>query len=151
MYLACMYPFLRRVLICFCLVIHRRVLYAYSGVKLPTFVSISMLYIPQFCFLLFFCQGIGVWVSFICSPPAAPSLAAWSAILGIYFCFELLTNKGSQSGVYRVFKPSYDIINRWCQGLLFRQQVPCTPAYAAKLLTLHQHRANNQYRTANQI
>ena len=25
------------------------------------------------------------------------------------------------------------------------------PAYTAQLLTLHQHRANNQYRTANQI
>ena len=24
-------------------------------------------------------QGIGVWVSFICDPPAAPSLATWSA------------------------------------------------------------------------
>ena len=39
---------------------------------------------------------------------------------------------------------------RWCQGL-FRPQVPCTPAYTVQLLTLHQHRANNQYRTANQI
>ena len=25
------------------------------------------------------------------------------------------------------------------------------PVYTAKLLTLHEHRANNQYRTANQI
>ena len=53
--------------------------------------------------------------------------------------------------VYREFPPSYDIFRRWCQGL-FRSGVPhMTLAYTSQLLTLHQHRADNQYRTANQI
>ena len=64
--------------------------------------------------------------------------------------FILLTHEGSHREVYQEGKPSYVIFRRWWQGL-FRPQVPCTPAYTAQLLALHQHRANNQYRTANQI
>ena len=67
-----------------------------------------------------------------------------------FFSFVLLIHKGSHREVYQKFLPSYDIFRRWCQGL-FRPQVLCTPAYAAQLLTLHRHIANNQYRTANQI
>ena len=52
--------------------------------------------------------------------------------------------------VYQEFQLSYDIFRGWCQGLI-RPQILCTPANTAQLLTLHQHRANNQYRTANQI
>ena len=44
----------------------------------------------------------------------------------------------------RKFQPSYEIFRRWCQGL-FRPQVPRTPAYTSQLLTLDQHRANNQW------
>ena len=33
----------------------------------------------------------------------------------------------------------------------FDDRFHAPPAYASQLLTLHQHRANNQYRTANQI
>ena len=65
------------------------------------------------------------------------------------FFLILLTHDGSHSKVYQEFQPSYNIVYRWCQGL-FRQQVPCAPpAYTAQLLTLHHHRANNQYKTAN--
>ena len=62
------------------------------------------------------------------------------------FSFILLIHEGSHREVYEEFQPSYDIFCRWCQGL-FRPQVPCTPAYTAHLLTLHQNRANKQYRT----
>ena len=33
----------------------------------------------------------------------------------------------------------------------FDRRFHAPPAYTTQLLTLHQHRANNQYRTANQI
>ena len=69
----------------------------------------------------------------------------------ILVLFHTSTHEGSHREVYQEFQPSYDIVRRWCQRL-FRPQVPCTPrAYTAQLLTLHQHRANDQYRTANQI
>ena len=64
--------------------------------------------------------------------------------------FILLTHEGSHREIYQEFQPCYDIFCRWCQRL-FRPRVPCTPAYTAQLLTLYQYRANNQYRTANQI
>ena len=64
--------------------------------------------------------------------------------------FFLLAHNGSHREVYQEFQPSYDTVCRRCQGL-FRPQVPCTPVYTAQLLTLHQHRANNQFKTANQI
>ena len=55
---------------------------------------------------------------------------------GNFFSFILLIHEGSHREVYQEFQPSYDIFCRW---------------YTGQLLTLHQHRANNQYRTANQI
>ena len=67
------------------------------------------------------------------------------------FCFILLTHEGSHRAVYQEFQPSYDIFHRGCQ-VLFKPQVPCTTlANTAQWLTLHQHRTNNQSRTANQI
>ena len=68
----------------------------------------------------------------------------------MFFCFILLTHKGSHREVYQEFQSSYDIFRRWCQGM-FKPQVPCTHSYTAQLLTLYQHRANNQYRMADQI
>ena len=38
----------------------------------------------------------------------------------------LLIYKGSHREIYQEFQPSYDIIRRWCQGLI-RPQVLCTP------------------------
>ena len=65
--------------------------------------------------------------------------------------FILLTHEGSRREVYQEFQPSYDIFRRWCQGL-FRSMVPCTPSLHCPIAnSLHQHRADNQYRTANQI
>ena len=66
--------------------------------------------------------------------------------------FILLTHKGSQREVFQAFQPSYDIFRRsgakGCSDHRFR----APPAgYTAQLLTPHQHRVNNQYRTANQI
>ena len=75
-------------------------------------------------------------------------------ILLFFFSVILLTHEGSHPG--RSIRNSNPVITsstaRWCQGL-FRPQVPREPpAYTAQLLSLHQHRANNQYfRTANQI
>ena len=63
-----------------------------------------------------------------------------------FFVSYLLTHERSHKEVYQEFQPSYDIFRRWCQGL-----VKPPAGYIDQLLTLHQHRANNQYRTANQI
>ena len=66
------------------------------------------------------------------------------------FCFILLTHEGSHTKVDQEFQPSYDIFRsaKGCSDHRFR----ALPAYTAQFLTLHQHnRANNQYRTANQI
>ena len=65
----------------------------------------------------------------------------FSVIVQLFFSFILLIHEGSHREAYQEFQPSYDIFRR------FR----APPAYTAQLLTLHQHRANNQYRTANQI
>ena len=58
--------------------------------------------------------------------------------------FVLLTHEGSQREVYQEFQPSYDIVRRFdakgCSDHRFRAPL----AYTAQLLTLHQHRANNQ-------
>ena len=65
--------------------------------------------------------------------------------------FILLTHEGSHRMVYQGFQRSHDLFRKsgvkGCLGHRFR----APPAYTARLLTLHQHRANNQYRTANQI
>ena len=67
----------------------------------------------------------------------------------LFFCFVfsfiLLTHERSQREVYRDFQPSYDIFRRVVQTT---GSVHLQPA---QLLTWHQHGANNQYRTANQI
>ena len=58
----------------------------------------------------------------------------------------LLTHKGSHREVYRDFQPSLTSSAggaKGCSDHKFRA------AYISQLLTLHQHRANNQYRTAN--
>ena len=69
----------------------------------------------------------------------------------MFFCFILLTHMWSHRKLYRKLLASYEISRRWCQGL-FRTKVPCAPpTYTVQLLTLYQHRANNQYRTSNQI
>ena len=64
--------------------------------------------------------------------------------------FILLTHEGSHREAYRDFQPSLTSSAgsaKGCSDHRFR-----TPAaYTAQLPTLHQHRANNQYRTANQI
>ena len=69
----------------------------------------------------------------------------------ILFCFNLLTQEGSDREVYQEFQHSYDIVRRsgakGCSDHRFR----APPAYTTQLLALHQHRAKNQYRTANQI
>ena len=62
-----------------------------------------------------------------------------------FFSFILLIHEGSHREVYQEFQPSYDIFLRsgakGCSDHRFR----APPAYTAQLLTLHQHRANNQY------
>ena len=68
----------------------------------------------------------------------------------IYTFFLLLTYEGSHREVYRDFQPSLTSSvggAKGCSDHMFR--VP--PAYTAQLLALHEHRANNQYRAANQI
>ena len=64
--------------------------------------------------------------------------------------FILLTHEGSHREVYEEFQPTFDMSHRLCQRL-FRPQVLCTPTYTAQLQTLHQHRANIQYKTATEI
>ena len=62
----------------------------------------------------------------------------------------LLTHKGSHREAYRDFQPSLKSSTGGAKGWSdYRFRAP--PAYAVQLLTLHQHRANNQCRTANQI
>ena len=97
------------------------------------------------------------------------------------FVFILLTQKGPREEVYRNLqsralvggakgcmydssRPCGDVHgmdSRLGQGErslktyfpkgCFDHRFRALPAYTAQLLTLHQHRANNQYRTANQI
>ena len=62
----------------------------------------------------------------------------------------LLTHKGSHREAYRDFQPSLTSSGDGAKGCSdHRFRAP--PAYTAQLPTLHQHRANNQYRTTNQI
>ena len=66
------------------------------------------------------------------------------------FCSIMLTHKRSHKEVYRDFQPSLTSFAGGAKGGSdHRFRVP--PDYTAQLPTLHQHRANNQYRTANQI
>ena len=98
-----------------------------------------------FHFLSIQCTSTLVYVEF-CIPLKLESSPPCFFIL--FSSSILLIHEGSHREAYQEFQPSYDIFRRWCQEL-FRPQVP--PAYTDQLLTLHQHRANNQYRTANQI
>ena len=67
-----------------------------------------------------------------------------------HFFSILLTHEGSHREAYRDFQPSLTSSSGGAKGCSdHRFRAP--PAYTAQLLTLHQHRANNQYRTANQI
>ena len=62
----------------------------------------------------------------------------------------LLTHEGSHREVYQDFQPSLTASAGGAKGCSdHRFRAP--PAYTAQLPTLHQHRANNQYRTVNQI
>ena len=66
------------------------------------------------------------------------------------FFSTLLTHEGSHREVYQDFQPSLTSSAGGAKGCSdHRFRAP--PAYTAKLPTLHQHRANNQYRTVNQI
>ena len=66
--------------------------------------------------------------------------------VGLFF-FILLTHEGSHREVYQVFQPSCDIFRRSCAKGCSDHRFRAPPACTAQLLTLHQHRANNQYRT----
>ena len=65
-----------------------------------------------------------------------------------FFSFSiLLTHEGSHREVYRDFQPSLTSSAggaKGCSDHSFR----ALPAYTAQLLTLHQHRADNQHRMA---
>ena len=62
----------------------------------------------------------------------------------------LLTHKGPHREAYRDFQPSLTSSAGGAKGWSdHRFRAP--PAYTAQLPTLHQRKANNQYRTANQI
>ena len=59
----------------------------------------------------------------------------------------LLTHEGSHREVYRDFQPSLTSSAGGVKS--FSDHKFCAPpTYTAQLLTLHQHRANNQYRMA---
>ena len=65
--------------------------------------------------------------------------------LGIFFSI-LLTHEGSHREAYRDFQPNLTSSAGGAKGCSdHRFRAP--PAYTAQLPTLHQHRANNQYRT----
>ena len=66
------------------------------------------------------------------------------------FFLILLTHKGSHREAYGDFQPSLTSSAGGAKGFS-DHRFHAAPAYTAQLLTLHQHRANNQYRKANQI
>ena len=78
-----------------------------------------------------------------------PMFARW--IEYFYFFSILLTHEGShREEVYRNFQPSLTS-SAGCAKGWSDNRFRAIPAYTTQLLTLHQDRANNQYRTANQI
>ena len=84
------------------------------------------------------------------------TMTACTLLLGpkvgeIFFCFILLTQEGSDREAYQEFQPSYDIFRRFGARGYSDHRFRAPLAYTAQLLNLHQHRANNQYRMANQI
>ena len=67
-------------------------------------------------------------------------------------CFILLTHEGSHREVNQEFQPGDDIFRRsGAKGYSDHSGFRAPPTYTAQLLTLHQHRANNQYKMANEI
>ena len=64
-----------------------------------------------------------------------------------FFSFLLLIHEGSHREVYLEFQTSYDIFLRSGAKSCSDHRFRAPPAYTAQLLTLHRHRANNQYRT----
>ena len=88
-------------------------------------------------------RGHSFWTCFF-------SPASKSAYITLSFFSILLTHEGSHREAYRDFQPSLTSSAGGAKGWSdHRFRAP--PAYTAQLPTLHQHRANNQYRTANQI
>ena len=64
-----------------------------------------------------------------------------------FFCFILLNHEGLDREVYREFQPCSTLSSGSAKGSLdHRFRTP--PAYAAQLLTLHQHKS---HRKSNQI
>ena len=78
-YSACMCPFSGCILICFYLVSHKRALCAYTGEDIHLCFHLDVVYSSILFLATGTCHGIDVLVSFICDPPAALSLSAWSA------------------------------------------------------------------------
>ena len=68
----------------------------------------------------------------------------------ILVCFILFLHKGfhGEVAVYQDFQPS--LLISYMKGYL-DHRFRAAPANFAQLLTLHQHRDNNQYRMANQM
>ena len=62
----------------------------------------------------------------------------------------LLTHERSHREVYRDLQPSLTSSAGGAKGWS-DQRFRAPPAFTAQLLSMHQHRANNQYRMANQI
>ena len=65
----------------------------------------------------------------------------------LFVCFVLLTHIRRSTGNSKPVTTSSAGGAKGCSDHKFR----APPTYTAQLLTLHQHRANNQYRTADQI
>ena len=87
------------------------------------------------------------------TPPQSFSLLCDPTLISetIIFCFILRTHEESHREVYQEFQPGYDIVHRSGAKGCLDHWLHAPLAYTAQLPTLHQHRANNQYRTANQI
>ena len=76
--------------------------------------------------------------------------SAWGGREIRVFFSILLTQEGSHREVYRDFQHGLTFSAGGAKDFSdHRFRAP--PTYTALLLTLHHHRANNQYRTANQI
>ena len=67
------------------------------------------------------------------------------------FFFNPADPQGITQGGLPGFPTQLDIFRRFGAKGFSDHRFRAPPAYTAQLPTLHQHRANNQYRTANQI
>ena len=81
--------------------------------------------------------------------PLKMNVSSWRSL----FCFTLLIRKWSQRECYHEFQPNPVMTASACPAPRVVQTTGSVhpPTYTVQLLTLHQHRANNQYRMANQI